>query len=79
MVKVKYIGDISPMRISLSTGMIDNWKKGEVRELQNEVGEKLVKENINFSLVNKELEDNQEKEILKTVKSISKIKVKEEN
>ena len=51
-IKIKYIGDISPIRIRALSAVLDDWKKGEVRDLDDAIANKILKDNVSFSRVN---------------------------
>lgn len=50
MVKVKYDGMLSSCRVRVSGDYINNWKKGEVKDLPKKSADKLIK-NPDFKLV----------------------------
>ena len=49
--KVLYMGDLSPMNISLPVGRIEGWKRGETRELPDFCANKVVSESCYFTIV----------------------------
>lgn len=49
MVRIKYIGDISPCRIKVKGVFFKNWKRGEVRDVSDDVSE-LILSNKHFVL-----------------------------
>lgn len=51
MVKIKYSGDRSPIRIKAYGVIIDNWEKDEVKNLDSRIAKKILNDNTNFSLV----------------------------
>lgn len=46
MVKVQYIGDVSPMRIKVKEHTFDNWNHGEIKEISQECADILIKQKI---------------------------------
>jgi len=51
MVKIKYEGDRSPIRIKAYEVVIDKWEKNEVKNLDSRIAKKILNDNTNFSLV----------------------------
>ena len=50
MVKILYLGDISPCRVRVGNSYIKKWEKNEVKDLDRETAKNVLK-NRNFSLV----------------------------
>ena len=68
MVRVKYIGRVSPCRINVCGILFNKWNTEEIRDVSNEVSVLLLKQK-DFVLV---------QDLKKTIKKSSKKKVEEE-
>jgi len=51
MVKIKYNGSLNPCNVSVLGNTYTNWYVGEVRDLPENVVNKIILDNENFSLV----------------------------
>lgn len=49
MINIIYNGDISPCRIKVGSAIFDNWAKGEIKTISDDIADKLL-ENKNFSV-----------------------------
>jgi hypothetical protein len=66
MVKIIYLGDITPCKVKIYSTIINPWSKGEIKDLSDRNAEKLLRENKNFSLAdgkhNKKLDEDKQEE-----------------
>lgn len=60
MVKIKYNGDISPCNVTVYDTMFRNWKRDEIRELDEYSAEKLLKDNKNFARVDSNVKESKQ-------------------
>ena len=42
MARIRYIGDINPCRIKIANGFINDWRKGEIKEINDAFAHKLL-------------------------------------
>jgi len=54
MAKIKYNGNLNPCNVSAKGNLYTNWYVGEVRDLPSSVVDKIILDNSDFVLVQKE-------------------------
>lgn len=63
MVKVIYNGDISPVNIRILASRVVGWKRGEVKDMDENGARKLLNDNKNFSLYEGEVLEEKQVEV----------------